>query len=261
MNETFDYTHKLKSGVVVVTGASDGLGRALCHALMAQNVRVAGIARRADALAAVKNDAPEGLFLPVLADVADPKAVEAGFGEIRQTWGPVTSLINNAAVYPHRDILDETPESFMHTMSVNLGGPLFCAQQVLADMTEQGFGRIVNVGSFADIAPAPVSAAYSVSKGALRILTRALNADLADRFPDIVINDWMPGVLNTKMGLAAGTDPEHVAGWGAKLALWHDRRFTGQVFEGDRSVPPPVGLKRRLLMKVTRQKPERFLLS
>jgi NAD(P)-dependent dehydrogenase (short-subunit alcohol dehydrogenase family) len=261
MNEARDYSDSLKSGVVVVTGASEGLGRALCHALMSQNVRVAGIARRTDALDAVKNDAPKGLFLPILADVADPKAVEAGFEEIRKTWGPVSSLINNAGVYPHRDIIDETPESFMHTMSVNLGGPLFCAQQALVDMTERGFGRIVNVGSFADIAPAPVSAAYSVSKGALRVLTRALNADLADRFPNIVINDWMPGVLNTKMGLATGADPTHVANWGAKLALWHDPKLSGVVFEGDRSLAPHVGLKRRILMKITRQKPEMFLLS
>ena len=255
-----DLPEKMNAGTIVVTGASDGLGRALSTALVGQGIRVAGIGRRMEALQDLQKGLEQGLFFPIEADVSDPEAVARAFAQIRSEAGPVTGLINNAAVYPHRDILDETPESFMHTIAINLGGPLFCAQEAFKDMIEQGFGRVVNVGSFADIAPIPVSAAYSVSKGAARILTRALIADLGERFPDIVINDWMPGVLNTKMGVADGVDPADVAGWGAKLVLWHDRRLMGLVFEGDRSALPQFSLKRRIFMKLTGQKPEQLFL-
>jgi NAD(P)-dependent dehydrogenase (short-subunit alcohol dehydrogenase family) len=255
-----NHTEFMKDGIIVVTGASEGLGRALSMALVAKGLHVAGISRRIDALKNLEKTLDQGLFLPVCADVSSPEVVAAAFSEIRATGRPVTGLINNAAVYPHRDILDETAESFMQTVAINLGGPLFCAQEALKDMTSQGFGRIVNIGSYADIAPAPVSAAYSVSKGAARILTRALIADLAERFPDIVINDWMPGVLNTKMGLQEGLNPADVAQWGAKLVLWHDRALMGLVFEQDRSVLPHTSFKRRLFMKLTRQQPEQFFL-
>ena len=122
-------------------------------------------------------------------------------------------------------------------------------------MVQTGFGRILNVSSYADVAPLSASAGYSVSKGAARILTRALVADLGDRFPGIVIGDWMPGMLATRMGVAAGLDPVQAARWGARLALWHDPALTGTIFEMDREVLPPRGLKRRILERLTGRRP------
>jgi hypothetical protein len=85
-----------------------------------------------------------------------------------------------------------------------------------------------------------------VSKGAARILTRALVADICDRFPDIVINDWMPGSLATDMGIAEGLDPALAARWGVSLALWHDRSLTGTVWERDTEQLPMRSLKGRI---------------
>lgn len=243
-------------GVVVVTGASAGLGRALCLELAGQEVRVAGIARSADALADLAGDMPKGAFLPVPADVGDPAAVTAAFDTIRRQMGPVTGLINNAAVYPHRDTLDETAESFMATCQINLGGMVACTHEALRDMVETGTGRIINLTSYAGIAPAPLASAYSVSKGAARIYTAALLADLGDRFPGIVINEWIPGALNTGMGIADGLDPADVARWGAKLVQMRDPAISGLTFERDRSVAPRVGVKRRLVNRVLRQQPK-----
>ncbi len=256
-----DFSTQIRDGVAVVTGASDGLGKALAMGLLAEGLTVAGIARRADALAAVTADAPAGKFHPITADVADPDAVRAAFDAIRQDAGPVTILINNAAVFPHRDILEESAESFMQTVAVNLGGPFACSRAALDDMIAQGFGRIINVGSFAGIAPAPAAAAYSVSKGAAHVLSRAWVAELDERFPDIVISEWMPGILNTKMGLPDGISPELAASRGVRLALWHDRALNGVVFDGDRSIMPPMGWKRKLLNKVLRQSPKPFILD
>ncbi|MBO9400966.1 SDR family oxidoreductase [Shimia sp. R9_3] len=246
--------------IAVVTGAGSGLGRALAIALTAKGITVAGLGRRAEKLeeTAVLAGAQ---FLPIVADVADPDAVRTAFGTVRK-HGAVSILINNAAVYPHRDILDETPESFMHTMAVNLGGVVNCTSEALTDMTALGHGRILNVGSFSDLQPLPCSAAYSVSKGAVSSFSRALVADLGDRLPKIVINTWMPGILRTDMGLEDGIDPTLAAEWGATLALWDDPSLNGAVFDRDREVLLPRGLKGRVkdLIRMQRRQPRRIVL-
>ncbi len=253
MTDSPEISQKIRAGIAVVTGAGSGLGRALSLKLAQQGVRVAGLGRRESPLQAVAETAPAGLFHPFSVDIGQEQDLMPVFSRIRDEIGPVTLLINNAAVYPHRDILDETPESFMQTVRINLAGSFNCCYAVLPGMVEQGYGRIVNVGSFAGERPAPAAAAYSVSKGAARVLTRALVADLGDRFPDIVISEWMPGTLNTDMGLADGLAPETAAAWGVNLALKHDRQLNGLVFEQDREILPPMSLKRRLFNKLTGQ--------
>ncbi len=231
----------IRAGQAVVTGAGGGLGREIALALVARGVRVAGLGRRQSALDETAALAGAG-FSAHICDVADPTAVAATF----KTIGPVSLLVNNAAVYPRRDFLDETGESFMHSVNVNLGGVVACSRAALDGMVQTGIGRIINVATFADIAPLAASSAYSVSKGAARVLTRALVADLGDRFPDIVISDWMPGMLATDMGIADGLDPAISAKWGAALALWHDRSLNGAVFEMSREILPPRGLKGKI---------------
>lgn len=239
--------------LAIVTGASGGLGRALSVALCKRGVTVAGFGRRSDELNQTQTRAGP-LFHPILADVANPAAVAAGFRQA-DALGPVTILINNAAVYPRRDFLDETPASFAATIGTNLGGVVSCTNEALKRMVETGTGRIVNVASMADIAPLPASAAYAVSKGAARILTRALVADLGDRFPGIVISDWLPGMLATGMGIKGGLDPAVAAEWGATLALWDDPNLNGTLWEQNRELLPPRSLKRRLRDKVLRGGP------
>ncbi len=245
--------------IAVVTGAGSGLGRALAVALCAKGLRVAGLGRRAEALEETAKLAGDG-FLPVVADVADPAQVRAAFETIRAV-APVSRLINNAAVYPHRDMLDETGESFMQTVAINLGGTVACTAEALKDMTTSGRGRILNVSSFADMHPLPCSAAYAVSKGAVTTFSRALVADLGDRLPKIVVTTWMPGMLDTQMGLAEGLDPAVAANWGAALLLWDDPDLNGAVFEMDREILPPRGLKGRLkdAVRLRRRKPRRIV--
>jgi NAD(P)-dependent dehydrogenase (short-subunit alcohol dehydrogenase family) len=231
--------HKAPTAVAVVSEAGWGLGRALSVALARRGVAVAGISRdvyRAD------TDA----IMTVAADVSDPGDVARAFDEIRARLGAPTILINNAEVYPHRDILDETPGSFMETVQLNLGGAFNCCHAVLPHMVATGKGRIINVVTFADILPAPLAAGYSVSKGAMRILTRSLVADLGDRFPGIVINDWVPGTHTPRKGIPDGVDPEVAAEWGASLAQLQTTEINGLVFLRDREHQPPVSFKRRL---------------
>jgi len=229
--------------VSVVTGASSPLGRALTLALAQRGVAVAGIARSAF-------EAGHPGIHPLAADVRDPRAVTAAFETIRARIGAPTILINGAEIYPHRDILNETPESFLDTMQVNLLGAFNCCHAALPQMVVAGRGRIINIVTFADVRPAPLSAGYSVSKGALRILTRALVADLGDRFPAIVINDWVPGTHKPRKGVPDGVEPARAGEWGANLALLHDPAINGLVFLQDREHLPPRSLKGRVKDRV-----------
>lgn len=238
----------LTQGIAVVTGAGGGLGRALAVAL-SQHMTVIGLGRDQSALTDTAERASNDRFHGIEADVSDFNSVTQAFDKAR-VYGRTTLLINNAAQYPRRDFTEETAESFMAVVATNLGGTVACTRAALDDMLETGFGRILNVATFADIAPLPASSAYSVSKGAARIFTRALIADLGDRFPGIVVNDWMPGMLATRMGIPDGLAPEQAAHWGAQLALWHDPSLTGTTWEMDREIPAPRSLKRRIADRV-----------
>lgn len=239
----------------LVTGAGRGLGRALSLELARRGLRVAALGRSGADLDALAAEAPAGAILPVICDLEDIAALRRAFGQVGEAFGGLHLLINNAAVYPQRDILEETPESFSQTVAVNLGGTVACSLLALEGMTAQGWGRIVNVTSFADIRPVPRSSAYAVSKGAGRILTRAMVADLGPRFPDIVISDWAPGALRTRMGLPDGTDPAEAAVWGANLALQTERSFNGAVFAQNRETLPGQPRLRRFLGKLTGRGP------
>jgi len=248
-----DKSHEIRNGIAVVTGAGRGLGRELSRALVAEGVQVAGIGRDAASLEALAAELGSAFF-PVTADVADPDAIAAAFAEIKAAKGSVTILINNAAVYPRRDILDETPQSFAKAVNINLMGVFNCCHAALPDMLESGCGRIVNLSTFAHVSPAPAAAAYSVTKGAARTLTKSLVADLGDRFPDIVINDWIPGELATQMGRPEGLDPKQAAVWGVRLALWHDPMLTGRLFDMNVEFLEPIGLKRKVLNRLIGRK-------
>lgn len=230
--------------LAVITGAGGGLGRALARELSKRGIPVAGIGRDVSSLDETGTGCA-GPFHPVLADMADPEQVADAFDRIDAIGAP-DILINNAAAYPRRDFLDETPESFARTMNTNLGGVVAATHEALLRMVRTGQGRIVNVASMADIAPLPASSAYSVSKGAARIFTRALVADLGDRFPGIIISDWLPGMLATRMGVETGLQPEDAAKWGATLALWNEPSLNGTVWEMNRELLPARGLKGRI---------------
>ena len=243
-------TEWIKERATVVTGVSCGLGRALALELVRRGLTVAGIGRDADmleqtrALAAAQSG--PGHFHPFLLDISDAGAVATVFAQIEDRLGPIALLINNAAIHPRQDILDETPESFMGGIQNNLGGTVACTLAALRSMTQTGQGRIVNVISFADQQPDPATGVYSVSKGAIRTFSRVLVSDLADRFPRIVISDWAPGILTTKMGRPDGIPPDRAAKWGATLALWHDPMLNGMTFDRDRQILPHQSLGQKL---------------
>ena len=167
--------------VAVVTGAGSGLGRVVAHALVADGYRVAVLGRHRATLeeSAAGSAVPEQVLV-VPADVSVPAEVDAAFERVRDTWGRVDVLVNNAGTFGPNGEPDEVdPEDWRRTLDVNLTGAFLCARAAFAAMKAQHpqGGRIVNNGSISAHAPRPGSVAYTASKHAVTGLTKSLSLD------------------------------------------------------------------------------------
>jgi NADP-dependent 3-hydroxy acid dehydrogenase YdfG len=161
----------------VVTGAGSGLGRQIARALLAAGYRVALAGRRAEALKETAADSESALVVPT--DVADPASVEALFAVVRQQWGRLDLLVNNAGVSIPGTVDELSYEDWTSTVGANLTGSFLCAQQAVRMMKEQEpqGGRIINNGSISAHSPRPASVAYTATKHAITGLTKSISLD------------------------------------------------------------------------------------
>lgn len=162
-----------------VTGAGSGIGRAAAHKLLAAGWHVALLGRREDALTETASAAPDrALVLPT--DVADEAQVAAAFQAIRERFGRLDLLFNNAGMgAPAKDIDELTVAQWRAVVDVNLTGSFLCAREAFGLMKQQRprGGRIINNGSISAHAPRPGSAAYTSTKHAITGLTKTLALD------------------------------------------------------------------------------------
>ncbi len=167
--------------VAVVTGAGSGLGRVISAALLAAGYRVALAGRRADALTnTAAGHAASGAALVVPTDVGDERSVAELFGTVRETWGRVDLLVNNAGTFGPSGLLDEVSvQDWRDAVDTNLIGSFLCARAAFAIMRAQqpGGGRIINNGSISAHVPRPGSSAYTATKHAITGLTKSLSLD------------------------------------------------------------------------------------
>lgn len=166
------------SGVAVVTGAGSGIGEAVARGLLDAGWRVALAGRRADRLDAVAAGHTDALA--VATDVADPDSVAALFAAVRERWGRVDLLVNNAGTFGPGGTVDEIAvDAWRDTVAVNLTGSFLCAREAFAAMRAQDpqGGRIINNGSISAHVPRPGSAAYTATKHAITGLTKSLSLD------------------------------------------------------------------------------------
>ncbi|MET9266829.1 SDR family oxidoreductase [Amycolatopsis sp. NPDC004079] len=161
----------------VVTGAGSGLGRRIAEALLGAGYRVALAGRREDALRETAGSNANALVVPT--DVADPASVEALFSAVRNEWGRVDLLVNNAGVSLGGTVADLSVEDWRRTVDTNLTGMFLVAQQAVRLMRDQDprGGRIINNGSISAHAPRPASVAYTATKHAVTGLTRSISLD------------------------------------------------------------------------------------
>ncbi len=239
----------LDGKVVVITGAGGGLGKELVKAFLEQGCKVAAIARSGDPFAANAPSAKDR-YAFFQADVANFAQVAQAVEQIISRFGQIDVLFNNAAVYPKVSFLKESADEFNAAIGINVGGVANCCKAVLPNMIKNGFGRIYNVGSFADYAPIPKSAAYSASKGALHGLTKGIAADVDELNLNIQIHEWMPGHLNTQMSDFTGIDPALSASWAMSIVRNDNASKKNSVFENDHEWFPPKSLKQRIKSKL-----------
>jgi NAD(P)-dependent dehydrogenase (short-subunit alcohol dehydrogenase family) len=164
--------------VAVVTGAGSGLGRVISTALLGAGYRVALAGRRAEALAETAGGHESALVVPT--DVRDDDSVAALFGSVRETWGRVDLLVNNAGMFGPGGTVDTmSPSDWRDAVDTNLTGSFLCAREAFALMRAQepGGGRIINNGSISAHTPRPGSAAYTATKHAITGLTKSLSLD------------------------------------------------------------------------------------
>jgi NAD(P)-dependent dehydrogenase (short-subunit alcohol dehydrogenase family) len=167
-----------------VTGGGTGIGKASALALARSGYAVAITGRRREPLDAVVQQGASqdggGEVRAFVADVSDAAQVQALFDEVKNTWGRLDVLFNNAGRgAPGKNLEDLTPEQWLDVVGVNLNGAFFCTQaafRIMKDQEPRG-GRIINNGSISAHAPRPNSAPYTATKHAITGLTKATSLD------------------------------------------------------------------------------------
>jgi short-subunit dehydrogenase len=181
----------------VVTGASSGIGRLLALRFAREGARVALVARRAnelETLAAAIRDAG-GEALPLSCDVADRAAVEQTCATIRERYGAVDLLVNNAGYGHHRTFLEWDLDDMERLMRVNYFGSVYFTKLLLPAMVERGQGWIVFIASVAGKISTPEEGPYAATKFAMVGLAEALSLEVEDA--GVHVLTVCPGVIRT----------------------------------------------------------------
>jgi NAD(P)-dependent dehydrogenase (short-subunit alcohol dehydrogenase family) len=192
----------LSNRIALVTGGGRGIGQAISLGLAERGARVAILARSADQVretaARITGSGGQALALP--ADVEDPGQVAAALDTIRQRWGSIEVLVNNAAVvWPLGPSATIDANQWATAIAINITAAARLSFTVLPGMLAQGWGRIVNVSSGIAAHPAAMlrGNAYATSKAALEAHTLNLAAELAGT--GVTVNVYRPGGVDTAM--------------------------------------------------------------
>lgn len=186
--------------VVLVTGATRGIGRAICESLAMQKIQLVIIARDDEALRALATEltaqgAPEPMVAAI--DLADVGALAAVFKQIFNQFGRLDGLVNNAGIL-HEGLLGMIrAEDIDHVLAVNVKAPLMMMQYASRMMSRSRKGSIVNLVSIMGVNGAAGLSLYSASKAALVGATRSASKELAPK--GIRVNAIAPGFINTDM--------------------------------------------------------------
>jgi 3alpha(or 20beta)-hydroxysteroid dehydrogenase len=212
------------SSTVLVTGAANGIGRALAEGFLDDGARVVAVDVDRAGLAAL---APRGAIV-VAGDVSDPGEVERFVAAATDGGGRLDVLINNAGVATYRTIEEHEPDEYERVMRINLFGPYYCLRAALPLMREQGYGRVINVVSrSAEFNPGGLGA-YSSSKAALWSLTQTAATEVGGT--GILVNALIPGPTATDMNPNGGQPPEAVYPTARLLATLAAGGPTGRCF-------------------------------
>jgi 3-oxoacyl-[acyl-carrier protein] reductase len=177
------------SRVVVVTGASRGIGAATAQSFVELGDTVICLSR--------SGTGPNGISKSFRVDVADTDAVRETFTSIVDEFGPIEVLVANAGITRDGLALRMSNESWREVMAVNLDGSFYCAQSAMTSMIKNRKGSIIFIGSISPFLGIPGQANYAAAKAGLVGLARSLATELARR--SITVNVVAPGFIETEM--------------------------------------------------------------
>jgi 3-oxoacyl-[acyl-carrier protein] reductase len=190
----------ISNKVVIVTGASKGIGRVIAETFAKEGVRLSlwdidfeELLVVADAISTQSGEKP----VVIKCDVSSENDVNEAVKITIEKYGTIDVLIANAGILNASKILETTAERWDEVFDVNTKGPFLCAKAVAPYLKSKNSGRIIFASSFAAIVPSVGSAAYAASKSAVVSLTRVLAAELGPW--NITVNAYAPGMIPTNM--------------------------------------------------------------
>jgi len=205
----------LKDKVIVITGASRGIGEAIARACIDAGASVALASRKQADLDRVASSLPVERAIAVACHTGKAEDVEALVARAVERFGKVDGLVNNAATNPYFGPLVDTPDAAIDkTFEVNVKGYLYCARALVKHARARGGGAsIVNIASVAGIRAAPMQGIYGATKAAVISMTQTLAFELGGSA--IRVNAIAPGLVETKFASAIVQNPmlrDHVVG-------------------------------------------------
>jgi NAD(P)-dependent dehydrogenase (short-subunit alcohol dehydrogenase family) len=248
----------LADQVCIVTGAGQGLGRAVSLEMAAEGAHVVLLERNAEPVAAVAREiaAKGGKAEAHRLDLTDYDAYRAVIAKVIAAHGRIDTLVNNAAINPpSKTILDDTLEDWRRTIAINLEAVYMGSKLVAPQMVEQKSGRIIHIASIQGFASSGEVGSYNAAKGGILALTKSMAVELG-RY-DILVNAVAPGFMSTPMSVINGVNetetpefiewyvnkgkvplrrtgyPEDVSGTVIFLASKYCRYMTGQLLVVD----------------------------
>ena len=182
----------VNDGLVVVTGAANGIGRAVAERFVADGRATVGVDR-------VREDVPYPMEIVDLATLDETSTL---IESLETTWGPVSALVNVAGIYERIDPSSFSLEAYRRVLAVDLDAPIVLSAAAATKMAQRGYGRIVNVTSIHGEFGERGGLAYDVAKGGLNQATRTLALEFADH--GVLCNAVAPGFVDTAMGMVDG---------------------------------------------------------
>jgi len=248
----------LTEQLCVVTGAGQGLGRAIALEMSAEGAAVALIERNADTVGKVAAEITGrgGRAEPYVLDLTNYEAYGKAVADIVQKFGRIDTLVNNAAINPPtKTILDDTLDDWRRTIAINLEAVYMGSKLVAPHMVERKQGRIIHIASIQGFASSGETGSYNAAKGGIIALTKSMAVELGPH--NILVNSVAPGFMLTPMSVVNGVNetetpdflewyvkkgkiplrrtgyPEDVSGTVVFLASPYCRYMTGQLLVVD----------------------------